>query len=130
MGSPRLGIDIVSVARIARSLGTFGEKFVNRYFTFSEVLYCRGCRQVERMAGRIAAKEAVMKVLGRGWPGISWTDIEILPDASGRPVPRLSGRALEAMMELGFLAIDVSITHDGGIAVAVALGIPGTSKGG
>jgi phosphopantetheine--protein transferase-like protein len=63
-----------------------------------------------------------MKVLGKGWPAIPWTSIEVLPDESGRPEINLTGKAALAMSRLGISAIDVSITHDGDLAVAAALG--------
>lgn len=78
---------------------------------------------LERVCGRIAAKEAVMKVLGQGWPAVSWTDIAVLVDASGRPAVTLAGKARAVMDSLGLVAIDVSITHDGDLAIAVALGL-------
>jgi len=77
---------------------------------------------IERVAGRVAAKEAVMKVIGEGWPAVSWTDIEVLPGASGRPVVSLSGRAREFAAAAGLDVLDVSITHDGDLAIAAALG--------
>lgn len=65
-----------------------------------------------------------MKVLGEGWPAIPWTDISVLPGQSGRPSAFLSGKALAALELLGLGGVDVSITHDGDLAIAVALGIP------
>lgn len=123
-GSPRVGVDIVAQGRIRRSLERHGQAFLSRLLTPEEVSYCQGPRMLERVSGRIAAKEAVMKVLGQGWPAVAWTDIAVLPDGLGRPVAALSGKALEAMGTLGFAAVDVSITHDGDLAIAVALGVP------
>jgi len=77
-----------------------------------------------RIAGRIAAKEAVMKVLGEGWPKISWTDIEISPDEKGRPCVLLTGKALSIARSLHVGQVQVSITHDGDLALAVAVAVP------
>lgn len=67
-----------------------------------------------------------MKVLGKGWPHVPWTDIEIDRDGSGQPIAKLRGKALELMERHKLAHIQVSITHDGEIAVAVAVGIPKT----
>ena len=65
--------------------------------------------------------KAVMKVLGDGWPRVPWTSIEVLADSLGRPKVRLHGKALELFLNLGLSDIDVSITHDAGLAIAVAV---------
>ena len=122
MVAHRIGVDIVPVGRIRKSLQSFGDAFRKRVLTPREWEYCRGGREPERVAGRVAAKAAVMDVLGAGWPGIRWTSIEVLPDESGRPEVSLTGKAALAMSRLGISAIDVSITHDGDLAIAAALG--------
>lgn len=122
---PRIGIDVVPQARIRRSLEQHEQAFLSRLLTPEEAAYCAGARAVERVSGRVAAKEAVMKVLGDGWPAIPWTDISVMPGESGRPVATLTGKALAAMESLGVSALDVSITHDGDLAIAVALGVSG-----
>lgn len=121
MAGQRIGLDVVSVGRIKRSLTSHGEAFRRRLLTPEESLYCRGPREAERVAGRVAAKEAVMKALGSGWPYLPWNSIEVLPGARGRPEVRLHGKALKMMAELGLGCIEVSITHDGGFAMAVAV---------
>jgi len=120
----KIGVDVILVSRIAKSFSSCPSLFLGKFFTEAERIYCQGPRQVETIAGRIAAKEAVMKVLGTGWPQIPWTDIEILTGENGRPSVKLKGKALRVMEKLKLSSIDISITHDGGFAVAVALGIP------
>lgn len=124
----RVGLDIVPLGRIERSLNAHYDAFVRRVLTEKELSYCEGRQVVERVAGRVAAKEAVMKVLGEGWPRVPWTDIEILPGKGGRPVVHMGGKALQYMEGLGLSSVDVSITHDGGLAIAVALGLAQGSK--
>ena len=68
-----------------------------------------------------AAKEAVMKALGAGVGEIALTDIETLPDASGRPVVTLHGAAADRARKAGLNHWQVSISHDGDYAIAVAL---------
>ena len=82
------GIDIVETERIRRMCQEHGERFLDRVFTPLEQQYCTANpkRYYEHLAGRFAAKEAVLKVLGTGWRGgIAWTDIEIVKDTSGQP---------------------------------------------
>ncbi len=75
---------MVDCARLKESIDRHGERFMQRIFTPVELDYCRGKkRELEHLAGRFAAKEAVLKVLGTGWrSGISWTDIEVRNDPS------------------------------------------------
>src|SRR6188768_1577147 len=87
------GIDIVETSRIKRLVDEHGQRFLDRCFTAEEQRYCalNQKRYFEHLAGRFAAKEAVLKVLGTGWRGgIAWTDVEILPEPSGQPVVNLS----------------------------------------
>src|SRR4026207_1604590 len=95
------GIDIVETRRIADLLENHGERFLGRCSPPAEREYCyrNTKRHIEHLAGRFAAKEAVLKVLGTGWRGgIAWTDIEILPEPSGPPVrhPPGEGEGLAA----------------------------------
>jgi holo-[acyl-carrier protein] synthase len=101
-----------------------GRRFLDRVFTPREQAYCLGRkREVEHLAGRFAAKEAVLKVLGTGWrDGIAWTDIEICNQPSGQPVAKLSGRCREVSDKLGLCSIIVSISHIGTHAIASAIG--------
>lgn len=119
----KIGIDVISMARIERILRRHDNTFIKRVFTTGEIELCGGNRKVEMFSGRFAAKEAVMKVLGSGWPQVSWTDIETLKDDSGRPFVKLTGRACEIAADMGITHIDVSITHDGGLAIAAAIGV-------
>jgi len=122
------GIDMVECGRIADAVTRHGQRFLQRVFTPVELDYCLGKkRQTEHLAGRFAAKEAVLKALGTGWrKGIQWTDVEIRPSPSGRPEVRLSGRCREIADELGLTVVLVSISHIATHAIAsvVASGGP------
>ncbi len=126
----RIGLDLVLISRVKASYDKSPVLFAKRFLSDDEAAYCfdaaRRCRQYERLAGRIAAKEAVMKVLGKGWPHVPWTDIEIVHDESKRPLVKLKGKALAIMGQQDLEYIQVSITHDGQMAAAVAMGIPRT----
>ncbi len=121
----RVGIDVVPILRVQESMTSDPSRYLAKFLTAAEASYCQragGSWSLERVAGRIAAKEAVMKVLGEGWPRIGWTDIEVLPGSNRRPYVTLSGEARALSKSLGMKALDVSITHDGGLAIAAALG--------
>ncbi|HAU38447.1 MAG TPA: holo-[acyl-carrier-protein] synthase [Phycisphaerales bacterium] len=125
------GIDMVECARLDEIIARHGERFLQRVFTETELAYCRGKkREIEHLAGRFAAKEAVLKVLGTGWRnGINWTDIEIRNEPSGQPRVRLSGRCLEIADEMALTKVLVSISHISTHAVATAIGLTASHGG-
>lgn len=94
-----------------------------RVFTARELAYCyRHGRAGEHLAGRWAAKEAVLKSLGTGiGPRMEWTDIEVVNDRGGRPRVRLHGETAAVARSLGMHHIDISLSHSGGLAVAHAV---------
>ncbi len=118
------GIDMVDCARLAESVEKHGRHFLERVFTQTELDYCMGRkRQTEHLAGRFAAKEAVLKVLGTGWQnGISWRDIEVVNAPSGQPLVNLTGRSKEIADSQGITKILISITHIETHAIASAMG--------
>ena len=90
------GVDLVECTRIARVLEHHGQRFLDRVLTPDEQARAGAYRDATPfVAGRWAAKEAILKMLGTGWRGrITWTDMEILPDALGQPVVTLSGETV------------------------------------
>jgi holo-[acyl-carrier protein] synthase len=120
-GTTELGIDIISVSRIAATLDRFGERFVRRVLTEAEQRYVR--RRPSTFAGRWAAKEAVSKVLGLGVRGIGWREIEIERLPTGQPAVRLHDRAAARAVQLGMGRIAISISHEADFAVAIAFGV-------
>lgn len=119
------GIDIVICERIERIWRDHGQNFLDRVYTPGEQAYCLNSKiQVIRLAGRFAAKEAVMKALGTGWGrGIEFRDIETLPDPQGKPLVTLHRQTAEFSHALGIRQILVSISHAGAYAVASALAL-------
>lgn len=104
---PGVGVDVELVARFAVP--------DTRLFTLEELAYCDSQEfPAESRAGRWCAKEAVAKACSR-FLQLSLREVEILAGPSGRPQVRLSARALA----VGLL-VDVSISHAGGMALAVA----------
>jgi holo-[acyl-carrier protein] synthase len=130
--SSQIGIDIVSIARVEKSYKRFGNTFMRRFFTDKEqeeLAKKNEKSRVSSIAGKIAAKEAVMKVLGDGWPTISWTDIEIEKSSRGQPKVHLYNRAIQTATLLNIKSVIVSITHDAGLAIAVVLGVAKAREG-
>jgi holo-[acyl-carrier protein] synthase len=119
------GIDVVEISRLAQSLQRHGDRFLERVFTPAERDYCCGKRrELEHLAGRFAAKEAVLKVLGTGWAGsISWQDVEVVNNEAGAPSVRLSGESARVADRLGIRRVLVSISHTGDWAAASAIGV-------
>jgi holo-[acyl-carrier protein] synthase len=121
MGVPLAGIDAADIARIARVVERWGDRFLHRVYTPAELGYCGS--SMERLAGRFAAKEAVSKVLGTGVGCVLWTEMEILPGPKGRPAVALHGAAKSAAKALRLGDISVSITHTGNLAMACAVAL-------
>jgi holo-[acyl-carrier protein] synthase len=111
---------VIEIERIAQAHARWGDRFLNRVYTERELAYCRG--KAQRLAGRFASKEAMSKALGIGVRHIRWRDIEILPDARGKPHVHLHGRASAIATSMGFSGFDVSITHSRTDAVVVVVG--------
>lgn len=119
------GVDFVEIRRIADMHRRYGERFLDRVFTPAEQEYCRSRKRcLEHLAGRFAAKEAVLKVLGTGWRhGIAWTDIEVRNAASGEPGVTLGGRCSELARLRGIVRVLISISHTDTHAMASAIGV-------
>ena len=123
------GVDLAEVDRIQAALEhpRIGKRFRERVYTPKEIAYCekkhRG--KYESYAGRFAAKEAVMKALGRGWGAqVRWLDIEVARARSGKPEIVLHDKTAKLAGELGIRRWSLSITHtkDHGLAFVVAEG--------
>lgn len=114
-----LGIDVVDIERLRAALARCPELH-ERLFTSVERSYCVGWADpVMHLAGTLAAKEAVMKSLGLSSLPAWARRVEIARDSGG---PRAVVAALN-------LDVPVSISHDGGVAVAVALRLPSNGLG-
>ena len=120
-GAIAVGIDIIEIARIRRTLADFGERFLRRVYTDRERERF-GTRESE-LAARFAAKEATSKALGTGIRGIRWREMEVLSNRRGKPVLILHGSAAERAATLGLVAFDVSLTHSRTQAMAFVVGL-------
>jgi holo-[acyl-carrier protein] synthase len=128
MGVAAHGIDMVDCQRLRETIDRHGDRFLKRVFTPAELSYCLGKkRELEHLAGRFAAKEAVLKVLGTGLRrGMRWTDIEVQNEPSGQPRVKLSGRCgeLAGQQNLGTILISISHIETHAVASAVATSRP------
>ncbi|MGZ4788853.1 MAG: holo-[acyl-carrier-protein] synthase [Terriglobales bacterium] len=114
------GVDITEVPRIAAAIERFGNRFLKRIFTDNEIRYCESKQnRVERYAARFAAKEAALKAIGTGWRrGVSWTEVEVTREPSGRPTMTFHGVAGEFAAKLGVKHVHVSLSHTVDHAIA------------
>lgn len=115
-----IGIDILEIHRIQRSVDAFGNDFLEKIFTPEEIRYCTAKHNAaQHFAARFAAKEAVSKALATGWRGnFSWKDIEVTNDALGKPQITLSGKLKEALARA---SIFVSLSHSESHVVAMVI---------
>lgn len=117
-----VGVDMVQIERMRRSLAN--QHFVERVFSEEEraMLECapNENKRLESAAANYAAKEAFLKAAGAGLGGFALDDIAALRDAKGAPYYRLDGVAADFCEQNGLRA-RLSLSHDGGMAVAFAV---------
>jgi holo-[acyl-carrier protein] synthase len=109
-----IGVDVTDVARLERALARTPSLAV-RLFADSE-----RDQPPWSLAGCFAAKEAVAKALGAP-AGLRWTDVVVEHDPSGKPVLAILGTVAKAAADLNVSTWHVSISHDGGVAVAMVV---------
>jgi holo-[acyl-carrier protein] synthase len=120
-----VGVDAVDVTRFRRLLER-RPRVAERCFTESERADAvRSSDQAESLAARFAAKEAVMKALGRGLGAFALTDVEVRrsPESGpGRGAPSLvlhgGAAALAGSKGAGSLHLHLSLTHTTHVAIA------------
>ena len=115
-----IGTDIIEIARIERAIDRWGERFLHRVYTEPELRLCS--EKPWRLAARFAGKEAVMKAFGTGTRGISWREIEILAEPSGKPVVHLHDKAQDKADGLGLDTLAISLSDSKEYAIAFVVG--------
>ena len=127
------GVDLVAVSEMQRWIEDPRDPFIPRCFVQAELDEIGdGGDRIERLAGRFAAKEAVLKAIGTGFgAGVAFTDVMIRRAPGSAPEVRLSGDAAKAATASGVAAWRLSISHAGGMAMAsaLALGAEGQADG-
>ncbi|MBM2825430.1 MAG: acpS [Dehalococcoidales bacterium] len=114
------GVDIIEIERIQQAISRWGARFLDRIYTEAELRLCQ--ERPPALAVRFAGKEAVMKALGTGVRGVSWKEIEILPDPLGKPLVYLYGKAQKRAASLGLDGLAISLSHSREYAVAFVVG--------
>jgi len=119
------GIDLVDFPRIEDLMKRHEDRFLNRVFTQREQKDATAVKnRIEKLAGRFAAKEAVLKLIGTGWRGkIAWTDIEVTNNPMGQPIVEISGEVKRIAKEQGIEQLTLSITHTANFAIASVVAI-------
>jgi len=115
-----VGVDIIEIGRIEKVANRWGETFFRRIYTEPELMLCR--EKPSSLAVRFAGKEAVMKALGTGVRGVSWKEIEILAESSGKPLVHLHGKAQKRARQLGLQNLAISLSHSKEYAIAFVVG--------
>jgi len=110
-----IGVDIIEIDRVKSAVKKGGEKFLRRIYTSNEIKYSKLKKtfRFPELAARFAAKEAYSKAIGTGIVGISWNQIEIKNDKSGKPHLAVLGKIREN--------VHVSLSHSLNYAVAMVV---------
>jgi holo-[acyl-carrier protein] synthase len=116
----RLGCDVQDVAYVQDSLAAFGDRYLRKVFTASEINDCQGRNQVHKLAARFAAKEAVIKAFAQPDMAFPWREIEVTRDG---PLPQLhlSGTLAERAQHQGWHSTSLSLSHADCHAMAVVV---------
>ncbi len=118
-----IGIDNVQSKRMKEMLLKWAESVENRVFGEGELEYSKSKGETHlHLAARFAAKEALFKALGKGLSeGMTWTDVMVQNDETGKPHLHLRRRAKDIAEEMGVANIHLSLTHTEESAVAVVI---------
>lgn len=117
---PRTGCDLQRIDVVDDAVRDFGARYLDRVYTRGEqAAYATG--GAASLAARFAAKEAVLKLIGTA-DGVDLRSVEITT-YDGRPAVHLTGLAEELAARAGIGDIDISLSHTGDLAMAVAVGL-------
>ncbi len=122
-----VGVDIVDIARFDRA-ATRTPALLERLFSETERVQTGRTLSSASLAGRFAAKEALIKAFGHS-TGVRWHDLEVISDSHGNPAFQLHNAAAALATGQGINAIHLSMSHDAGIAIAYVI-TEGMQQGG
>ena len=116
-----IGIDIIEISRIKKSIEKYGDHFLQKIFTPGEIEYCENkASKYQHYAARFSAKEAVAKAMSTGWNNeFSWQNIEVFNEPTGMPYVRLTGK-LESFLADG-KELKISMSHSQDYTTCVAI---------
>jgi holo-[acyl-carrier protein] synthase len=109
-----IGVDLVDINRFEKSISET-PKLLDRLFTEAEKN-----QSLQSLAARFAAKEALMKAVGRA-SGLSFSEVSIIKDDFGKPSFELAGKSLATIESRGISNLQLSLSHDGGMAIAYVI---------
>ncbi len=121
MPALRTGVDLVEVERVEIMVARHGDRFLKRVYTDQELADVKG--NPASLAARFAAKEAVSKALGTGIGVVAWREIEVVRGPDRQPVLRLHGEAARLAEELHLQTWSLSLSHSGGLAIAMVVAL-------
>jgi holo-[acyl-carrier protein] synthase len=116
-----IGADIAEVARIKDAIDKYGDKFLKRIFTETEIEYCEAYKDTKYLhyAARFAAKESMSKAIGTGiTQGFKFKEFGVKNEENGKPSADLSGAALE---KYGNMKFHISLSHTEANAIAYVI---------
>lgn len=121
-----IGVDIVDIRRITRSVSRFGSRLEKRILAGSELERIETTMPLQAraayLARQFAAKEAVSKALGTGMrQGISFSQIQVLRRTSGAPYVVLTGAAEARARQSGIESVHISLSDERNYAMAYAV---------
>lgn len=113
-----IGIDLVKIERMKQAVDKWGEKFLRRVFTETEINYCYGkSYPYTSLSVRFAAKEALIKAIG-GAAAIPLTDIEVVNNKNGKPAIKAKGKLEEFFRENSVHNAHLSLSHEKDYGIA------------
>jgi holo-[acyl-carrier protein] synthase len=115
-----IGVDIIEIDRVRRSIKRMGDRFLEKVYTSSEISYCNAkAHRFQHYAARFAAKEALSKALSTGWAGeFRWKDVEVMNEPSGQPRFLLHGTLCERLKGADIM---LSMSHSDSHVVAMVI---------
>lgn len=116
-----IGVDIIEIDRIRKSIERFGDHFLNKIYTQNELDYCLAKHnKYQHLAARFAAKEAIYKAIASGWEKeATWKNIEITNEQNGLPIVKFLGKLNDFILD--GKEIKISLSHSENYVVAVAI---------
>lgn len=115
-----VGIDIIEIERIKKSVDRYGERFLNKIFTKTELEYSlKKKNKYQHLAARFAAKEAITKALSSFDKAFKWQEIEIYNQTNGMPVVKLHGKLKDFLGN--DKSLNISMSHSDHYVTCIAI---------
>jgi holo-[acyl-carrier protein] synthase len=109
-----VGIDLVDIDRFERALARTPALIARLFGPIDQGRELA----TQSLAARFAAKEAALKALGGNIEGFGWHDIQVSGERNEPPSLVFAGGVAKALEARGISHHHVSLSHDGGMAIA------------